>query len=346
MIVRSQTSHIPPRSTVDLSPSYVFTDAARDTLRSAMLALRSHPYREQPAFRDEVAALVDTGAVPADFRRECEAAGRRDEVARPFHVVTNCPIDLELPVFDAEDPVGDKHRKKQTFVAEAYLQLYAVLTGKPPVSYKNVNDGDVFQDIFPKKSLYNSQSQKTLVSIGFHKDLANHFVRPDYVNILGLRSDPRNEIFTTFVRTCDLVEHLGEERVAILTEPAFYTPYDDLSVYGDKQRKLGDADKHAVINGRYDFRYFEGRTIAFTEAGKEALRVLDEALALYKGRMFMRPGDFVSIANNSSLHGKDVGAIADPEQQKIRWSIKTVNVSRLEDHARHYLAGRPGVVDG
>lgn len=73
-----------------------------------------------------------------------------------------------------------------------------------PIGYTNVNDGDIFQDIHPKRDLVNSQSQKALKPIFFHKDLANHFVRPDWVNILGLRASTENEVYTSFARNKDV----------------------------------------------------------------------------------------------------------------------------------------------
>jgi len=42
--------------------------------------------------------------------------------------------------------VQEKYEKKKTFVAECFLQVYAELSAQHPISYMNVNDGDVFQD--------------------------------------------------------------------------------------------------------------------------------------------------------------------------------------------------------
>lgn len=70
-------------------------------------------------------------------------------------------------------PVRSKYELKTTFVAEAMLALFAQLANTPAIGY--VNDGDVFQDIYPKESMATSQSQKALKEIHFHKDLANHF---------------------------------------------------------------------------------------------------------------------------------------------------------------------------
>ncbi len=242
-------------------------------------------------------------------------------------------------------PVESKYELKKTFIGEAFLVLYSELLGTPAIGYKNVNAGDIVHDIFPKEELYHTQSQKTLAPIGFHMDLANHFVRPDHVNILAMRSCPGNEIYTTFVRNLDLHDELNAI-TDLLRRPDYYTPFDDLSTYGDKANELGEAAPHPILLGDHDFVYFEGRTRGADADGQRATAALDTALHRRKRSVLMRPGDFVSIANNYSLHGKDVETIRDPYQQKIRWSIKTVNVDALAKHAAHYVPGHYGLVNG
>jgi hypothetical protein len=58
------------------------------------------------------------------------------------------------------------------------------------------------------QKITDTQSQKALNTIYFHKDLANHFVRLDWVNILRLRASTFNEILTSFMRNKDLLEAL------------------------------------------------------------------------------------------------------------------------------------------
>ncbi len=319
-----------------VSVDYVFEPELGRQLAAELTRPNVNPYTHYPAFFAHVRELIDTKRVPESFVSFCRQARERNLVQRPFLFIKGCPIDEELPVFDFDEPVKSKYALKKTFVGEGFLVLFANLMGTPAIGYKNVNGGDIVHDIYPQKSLYETQSQKTLKQIGFHKDLANHFVRPDFVNILAMRSSEQNEIFTTFVRCQDVVKFLGKSVAAVLREPIFYTPYDDLSVHGDKGQELGRAKMHPVLQGEADLVYFENRTIAETEEGRAALEKVNVALHKLKARVLMQPGDFVSCANNFSLHGKDVGVIRDPYQQKIRWSIKTVNVASLEPHRRHF----------
>ncbi|WP_163998571.1 hypothetical protein [Pyxidicoccus caerfyrddinensis] len=328
---------------------YEFTPEEKQRFTEALSSIPANPYTAFPAFQLAVRQLIAQERVPHSFVDVCRKARARDLVAHPFHFLTNCPIDEGVPPFDFERPVQSKYELKKTFIGEGFLITYAELMGTPSIGYTNVNAGDIVHDIYPQKALYKSQSQKTLLPIGFHKDLANHFVRPDFVNILGMRSHAENEILTTFVRNSDLLQYLGPDIERILREPNFYTPYDDLTTYNDKDARLGDAAMHPVVQGKVDFVYFENRTIAYSDEGKAAIVKLNEALHALKGRVLMRPGDFVSSSNNTGLHGKDVGEIRDAYQHKIRWSIKTVNVSDLEQHRQHYKEYVPGhyaVVNG
>ncbi|ERJ37720.1 putative oxygenase [Burkholderia sp. AU4i] len=216
-----------------------------------------------------------------------------------------------------------------------------------PIGYANVNDGDIFQDIHPKRDLVASQSQKALKPIFFHKDLANHFVRPDWVNILGLRSSTENEVYTSFVRNKDLLNELDSQTQAVLRRPEFYTPFDDLTMYKSAVQ-LGNADMHPILGGATptDFRFFENRTEGQTPAAKLAVARLVDVLHRLKKRVLIQPGDLIGSANNDCLHNKDVGTIRDEKALKERWLMKTVNVRSLQDHHAHFIEGRPRIVHG
>lgn len=259
----------------------------------------------------------------------------------------NCPYDKEVPIFDHESPVQSKRELKKTFVGEAFLQFYAFILEAPAIGYINVNDGDVFQDIYPMKSLANTQSQKALVALGFHKDLANHFVRPDFVNMLSMRSYTGNQIYTTFVKNTDLIKNMTPEEIEIMKREEYYTPFDDLSTYGSRV-ELGKARNHAILlnEEELDLAYFENRTEGLTAEAQKIVDKIKQLIHELKAPHLMLPGEFISVSNNHSLHGKDVGEIIDPEQQKVRWTMKTVNVWDLGKHAHHFMDGTDCIVNG
>lgn len=329
----------------ELNVDFVFEDQERQSLVESLLGLTANPYRAYPAFRVQVRDIVTSLPGLRRFRDFIEYRRSVSSYEHPFVFIKNAPIDPELPEFGILDPVQEKYRKKKTFVAEGFLQLFADLAGQHPISYRNVNDGDVFQDIFPKEEMKYTQSQKALGPIYFHKDLANHFVRPDYVNILGLRSFEKNEITTTFVSNHDILENLPSPTKGILRRTAFHTPYDDLTTKSNNVQ-LGQADDHPVLSGTYDLRYFENRTKGLDMEAQAAADELCAAAHKYKKRVLMRPGDFISIANNLSLHGKEIGQIASEVEQLKRWSIKTVNVYSIAPHMKHVVRGTDYLING
>ena len=329
----------------ELPVDFSFTATERDALVKRMQGICINPYKSYSAFRHELRMLVANDQNLVRLRDFMESRRRGSAYEKPFVFLENCPIDSALPEFSNDNPVAEKHQKKKTFVAEAFLQLYAEVAGEHPISYLNVNDGDVFQDIFPKEDLKATQSQKSLGPIYFHKDLANHYVRPDLVNILGLRSTEENEIFTTFVSNHDILNALSNSTLETLRCPWFYTPYDDLTVMTGNVN-LGRASDHAVVTRDVDFRFFENRTEGLNDAARQAVTEVKAALHAKKRRVLMRPGDFVSISNNLSLHGKEIGRIRNEPAQRLRWSIKTVNVYSIAPHLPHVVPGSDYLING
>lgn len=329
----------------ELPVDFVFGDEDRDRLGAELLAIEPNPYREYESHREAIAELIAAGDVPAALLDFAAQVRGWDRTQRPFVLIKNCPIDTDVPAFDFVRPVESKHELKRTFVAEGFLALYALLLGTPPVGYANVNDGDVFQDIYPKTSMQDTQSQKALGEIRFHKDLANHFVRPDYVNMLSMRADARNRVYTCFVSNDQALERLGAETARVLREVEFHTPYDDLTVAGANV-ELGEAPPHPVLSGDVDLRFFEGRTVGLTPRAERAVEELTETLHALKARVLLMPGDFLSEHNNFSIHCKEIAHVDDEDILKTRWIIKTVNVDDLDVHAEHLLADRPAVVNG
>jgi hypothetical protein len=329
-----------------LRVDYKFSEEENQVLTARFLKVKSNPYQAYVDFRKEIQDLLsEPELLPiVDRVRSFKDRNWKEE---PFLFFQNCPYDKDVPIFDHESPVQSKRELKKTYVSEAFLQFYALILEAPAIGYINVNDGDVFQDIYPMKSLANTQSQKALLALGFHKDLANHFARPDFVNMLSMRSYLGNQIYTTFVKNTDLMKNMTPEEIELMKLEEFYTPFDDLSTYGNKV-ELGRAKNHAILlnEEELDLAYFENRTEGLTEEAQKVVDKIKRLLHELKAPHLMLPGEFISVSNNHSLHGKDVGEITDPEQQKTRWIMKTVNVWDLEKHALHFMDGTDCIVNG
>lgn len=323
---------------------FVFSSVETAALCDALLGL-SNPYEDFDRFLGEVAQLRAAGFVPGRFVDFCEASMLRDFSDEPFIVIGGAPIDPHLPRFGSADPVHDKYQLKTTFVAEGFLATYAVLTGTDMIGHLSVNDGDMFHDIYPKESMYGTQSQKTLGTLKFHRDFTNHFVCPDFVNTLTLRDTPENEVYSTFAITKRATQDLSDRDLQILHEVRFYTPYDDISI-ANSAVPLGRAKNHAVLLEGQGAKVFEGRTEGLDPEAQDALDRFLAALHRRKQVRISLPGDSVTFSNHHVIHGREVHEIRDEESLKQRWLLKTHNVYSLRAFEDFFLAERYGVVNG
>jgi L-asparagine oxygenase len=333
---------------IELPIDYLFSEEENSTLRAAFCkGLTISPYKNYSGFDAELSEILDGGDVPRSFVEFCLHKREANTFEEPYVVLRNCPIDENLPFLDFDEPVIDKRNRKTTYVAEGFMLLYAKLMKQEPIGYANVNDGDIFSDIHPKRDLVNSQSSKTLKPIFFHKDYPNHFVRPDWVNLLGLRASANNEVYTSFVRNKDLIEMLGDDTCNILRRSEFYTPLDEITVYKSKVQ-LGKPSAHPILGSATptDIRFFENRTEGLTLDAKVAIDRLIETIHPLKKRVLIQSGDLVGSANNDCLHNKDVGIVRDEKALQERWLMKTVNVCSLQAHTSHFVEGRPRIVNG
>jgi L-asparagine oxygenase len=323
---------------------YEFSDSERTSLTEALLSIEASPYADHLGFLEEVWSRT-RNCVSSEFRTFCERLKARDKRAFPIAFVRNAPIDPELPEFDWTDPVESKRRLKRTFVSEGFLALFAHLQERPAVAHMSVNEGDFYHDIFPKKDMAETQSQKTEKTLNFHKDFTNHFARPDCVYTLTIRNPEKNEVVSTYVSNAAVIHSLPEATRETLRQPIFETPFDDISTY-QQNVALGEAPKHAILESDGELRVFENRTRATTNEGAAALEALLKALHAKKTGIHQQPGDFVAIENDFCLHGREVGRVADPDALRRRWLMKTHNVSSYDRLSRFFLPGKPGVING
>ncbi|NIJ14285.1 hypothetical protein FHU38_004629 [Saccharomonospora amisosensis] len=323
---------------------FVFTPDEVEQYKKLLLDVGGNPYFGYEDYKAAIATAAEL--VPSRFRDFCHESVLRDFSEHPFVVIGNAPIDDDLPVFDPTDPVADKYRKKKTFVAEGFLSTYAVLTGTEIIAHLTVNDGDFFHDIYPKRSMHESQSQKTLGTLRFHRDFTNHFVCPDFVNTLTLRDTPENEVYSTFAITKHVLRTMSDADLEILSQSRFHTPFDDVS-RASTRLTLGEAKDHPIIlDGQGGVKVFEGRTAALDDEAARSLDRFLQALHANKQLRISVPGDSVTFSNHHVIHGREVQQIRDPESLSRRWLLKTHNVFSLGNFEEYFLDDRPGVVNG
>lgn len=319
-----------PRTTASLPVDLVMDCQERDSLTDSLRSLKGDPYRSYEGFGLEIRRVAQSAVVPARLREYVAQRRKRPAAENSIGLIRNVPIDTSLPVFDYNEPVRSKRALKKTFVAEGFLTLYAELAGTPAISYANSNDGDVFHDVYPQRVLANSQSQKALGALYFHKDLANHFVRPDYLYLLGMRSAGPNVVYTNFASNKDVIAELDTASLAVARQARFRTPLE--------------PPDHPLVSDDWGLRLSENRTVGLDSAAERVLDDVVQILHDVKRGHDIQPGDFVIVRNNYCLHNKQLGEVVDPEQLKTRWLIKTMNVDSRAPHSRHFVAGVPYMV--
>lgn len=327
--------------------NYELSDHQREELYEVLINVSEDPYIDVELFKLEIFNLIKYQKIPHWFLEICGEWTNTNKFDHPMFLLKNVPIDKDLPVLNFRNPILAKYRLKKTNISECFLELFSQLCGQESIGYKFVNTGDIYQDIHPLESLKDTQSQKAIGNLGFHKDLANHFVKPDFVNIICLRNHEKNVVQTTFVKNKVLLEYLKElNLIDILKEEMYHTPYDALTQYGDTKSELGEAKKHRIIYSETDISFFEGRTIGLTEKHAEAVSKVVELLHFLKKGLHFLPGDFISSENNNCIHGKEIIATNEPEKLKERWMMKTVNLYNMDKANPYLMDGKKYIING
>ncbi|MBB5867488.1 hypothetical protein F4553_000867 [Allocatelliglobosispora scoriae] len=323
---------------------FEFTSDELAAAKEVLARVKASPYESYRNFKNDIDELASQ--LPERFVDFAAETARRDFDTHPIVVMSNCPIDDVIPVLSNEDPRSDKLARKTTFVAEAFLAAYAKLTDTETIAHLTVNDGDFFHDIYPKSSMYDLQSAKTLKTLKFHRDFPTHFVAPDFINTITLRDTPENEVYSTFAVNVDVLRELSPSDIEILAEARFTTPVDDSSG-ASKLKKLDPVGAHPIIDpeGR-GLKIFEGRTRGADHEADEVFGRVIEALHRVKKTRVTRPGDAVSFCNRSVIHGREVVHVGDADELAHRWLIKSHTVFSLREHEKYFLDDRYAVVNG
>jgi hypothetical protein len=324
---------------------HAFDEAERREL-TALLNVSAHPYLEYPEYKREIVAIA--ARAPEFLQRIGRLAKANDPIECPIFYLKNCPTG-HVPDLDFDDPLASKHARKRDFVAEAFLSVFAELQGTTIITYRTANQGDMFHDIHPVRQLQYTMSQKTVNTLHFHTDLPDNRVRPDWVHLLSLRNSSANEVYTAFARVRDALD-LDAQTLETLRQPLFHSPKtrvkNNISVYGEPEAGFL-ALKPIIISDRgFDYLcYNQSYTTSDHPEGQRALSTLSARLPSIRCSLFLAPGDFVAMCNNTTLHARHVVRIRDLEAHRHRWLLKTWNVDDLALHRHHLVAGEPYTVD-
>lgn len=340
----AQPEHALESELSTIAPAGRFTDAERDTMVDAFLAIGASPYQDYDSFKDSVWRTLTTGVIPEWFTELLHLRRERAWFDEPVTLLQNAPIDPVRPVFDYDEPVESKYQLKTTFVAEAFLEAVGQLSGTPAISYQNVNSGDVFQDIYPKRALAGGLSQKSTTTLPFHRDIFDANVPVDHIYMLGMRSPRPNKVYTTYVSNKAIVDELSDEERQIASEARFTSTFDDMKYSEDESVDYDTV--HAVLSPNYRLHYFENRTRGVDPAADAVAMKIGQLAHALKAGVMVEEGDLVLCSNGYCLHSREVQPVVDQVAMQQRWILKTVNVDSLAVHApwmspdaRHLVAG-------
>ncbi|MBL3601783.1 MAG: hypothetical protein JMN25_18285 [gamma proteobacterium endosymbiont of Lamellibrachia anaximandri] len=319
----------------DFELTYRLQDSEKNQLSEIFKGLETNPYKDFLGFTREVIAACDSSDFPSSFRGAIEDQKFNYTPTKPYCFIENCPEEINPPVLPYENYNTEiKAELKKYFISEAFLIMFSHVTKMPILRYKNVNGGDPISDLHPLKKLQNEQSQKALKDVFYHNDLANHYARPNFINIFCIRNSLKNKIYTTLTKNIDLVRALDPDVLAVLRQPLFFTPHDVLTTYGGSSIDLGKAPNHPIfVNDNYT-KLFETRTKGITSEAEEALDIFIKLLYEKTLKAHLTPGTFFSLHNDLTIHARIVEKVTDKNELKNRWLIKTLSCYSMDQYYR------------
>lgn len=329
-------------------PLFIFEAGEKSQLLSLLEQVQLSPYKNYSDFSEAIKELHSR--VPQRFVKACQLIS--DERARhqqKIHVIRNCPMDQVIPELDPDDPVSDKHLKKNKFISEAFLELFAQLTGTPLLSYETRNQGDFFTDVIAIKKYSGQLTGFSDSELVFHNDRTAHKVRADYITLLGMRCPDDDLIYTGYIDGADIVNNLEPKHIAYLREPHFYTVFDVFS--RDMNKQLSTSEKHPILSNLHSIRFLDTMTCVAEEAPLEAR----DAFIAFKSAMTrsqckrhrILTGDLLTFANQDGLHNREKIDILNPESAAARWLLKTYafkDSRTAESYEAYWANNRAGCV--
>ncbi|MBD8513640.1 TauD/TfdA family dioxygenase [Photobacterium sp. WH77] len=309
-----------------MKPFYIFSDNEKKILFDLLNKISVSPYDSYSEFKNKIQSMVRNGCIPWFYVDICKniLEERKNGICE-VHVLRNCPIDGEIPELDLNDPVKDKYIKKRTFISESLLELTAILTETPLLSYCDRNDGCFFTDVVARNKYKGKLTGYSDSELVYHNDRTAHKVRADYVTLLGLRCPDGEVTYTGFVHYKDIFSLLSENIIKILKKDYFVTDFDIFSK--ETNQKNISSEKHPIILDDNSIRYMDTMTSVAEdspEEAKDALIAFIHALTRAdKVKHRIVEGDLLTFSNQYGLHSREKFEVNENESVSSRWLQKT-----------------------
>ncbi|HEY4466208.1 MAG TPA: TauD/TfdA family dioxygenase [Klebsiella sp.] len=334
-----------------MKPFYHFSDEQNKKLTCFLQQIAVNPYSHYQEFKLAVAEICSFKGVPDFFVDICAKIKKEREMGvSDIHVLRNCPRDINLPELDPEHPIADKYKKKSTFIGEALLEAFSLLTETPLLAYGSRNNGDFFTDVVAIRKYSGQLTGFSDSELVYHNDRTAHTVRADFVTLLGLRSPDEELIFTGYIDGKAILSHLTDEQQQALRQPWYRTQFD---VYSREtnSRQVSSPD-HAILKNHHSIRYLDTLTQVAPHApaqAKDALIAFMQAMTKAdKQRHRILQGDLLTFANQDGLHNREKIEIHNKENAARRWLLKTYafrDRETAEQYKEYWVDGFLGQVN-
>lgn len=308
-----------------------------------------NPYRSYERLLAHIRSLVTAHKFPV-LSRIGQQILRDRASGIECHYITNCPVDDHLPDLDGGQVLAEKTTNDSYgFSAEVLLLALSLILDNPVLAYETRNAGAFFQDVLPAEAFKGTQTQKTDSELWPHNDRTAHWIRADFLSLLGLRIPDENEVVTEFISGRDIVARLSSVERAVLSMPYFLTPFDQLSRQSNSCQIESPA--HAILNDNGELRYYYRRTGLIPGAPPEAAEALivfeDAVVTAPRVSVFIGTGGLLIIPNKKGLHVRRLVCVRDKRLLAKRWLLKTYNLESqdfLIQNSDLFVSGRTGLV--
>lgn len=323
---------------------YEFSQEDKSLLENLLSKNKINPYTQYRSFKDYIATFITTGVVPPSLIQACnQIVEERAYHGIHVHVLKNCPIDVELPCLDLDNPVGHKYAAKKTFIGEGFLEIMAQLQGTPLFSYQSRNNGDFFTDLVSFNKFKGKKTGFTDGDLIYHSDRSYHAVRADYVSLLGLRVNEKELIYTNYMDVKTLKEHLEPETVDLLSQAIFLTDVDDRS--RENNQAWESSTRHAIFIDDEKIRYQDTFTRPENPDDIQSLKALlqlkDAMSKAQKLRHQIRAGDLLIFGNQTGIHNREWIDVVNAEEGRKRWLLKTYSFSDMKKSLQYSAWAMP-----
>lgn len=219
---------------------------------------------------------------------------------------TGCMMISNIPLYEIEintnavpfDPPIPLYKTQSLFVN--------MIPHSEMLAYEAEGGGQLFQNIFPKKSMANAQTSLSSTELEIHTEQAFSKIRPDILSLACLRGDISAMTYILPVNT--ILENMDDEETELLRSPLWNFGVD-LSFKLNSEDFIDGYKRgpYPIITGSPEcpmLRFDQDLICGITPRAKDLVnKIID---IYYKNRIGynLKPGDLLLIDNNRVVHGR------------------------------------------